>query len=168
MGRDRQGFSWANTTKYRLIKRYVRCLSSKEACQTSGGYFYTNLSDTVKLPSLLRMLIDQGLQLPAYCSSVLGAKKPSIYSADKWDDKVISVNDSSHDTFLRPWKRAARGRYAIRNKAFSARKTGVTVCRISSPATLADSLIPRHGDSGWVGKRDRKQPNYCVSGPTSR
>jgi hypothetical protein len=94
------------------------------------------------------MPIDEGLQLPAYRSGVLSGEKTSIDSADKRDNKVISLNDSCHDTFLRSRKRTAHGRYGIRNKALSARKTGITVCRIGCPATLADSLIPRHGDSG--------------------
>lgn len=101
---------WSSTTKYHLIKRYVRCLSSKQACETSRSYFNINLSHTVKLPSLLRMQIDQGLQLPAHCSSVLSAKKPSIHFADKRNDEVISLYGFSHDTFSRPSKRTARRR----------------------------------------------------------
>jgi hypothetical protein len=153
-GRDRQGFLWPGTTKYHLVKRHVRRRTSKQACKTSRGYGYTDFRDTVKLPSSLRMPIDQGLQLLAYRSSVLSAEKTIIYSADERNDEVVSFNGSCHATFLR--KRTARARHGVRNKGPSARKTAVTVCRIDCPATLADSLIPRHGDSGWIGERNGK------------
>jgi hypothetical protein len=99
------------------------------------------------------MPVDEGLQLPANCLSVLSAKKTSIDSSDKRNNKVIALNSLCPDAFLRPKKRVARGGHSIRHKADSACKTGVTVRRIGGSATLADSLIPRHGDSGSVGER---------------
>jgi hypothetical protein len=100
------------------------------------------------------MLIDEGLQLPAYGLGILSAKKTSIDSPDERNDKVIALNSSCPDAFLGREKRVVRGRNRTRHKGRSACKAGVTVNRIGGPTTLTDSLIPRHGDSGSVKERN--------------